>query len=75
MVRVEARAPPQELPKVMVELVALAELAELVVLVVLAGLVAPAEDKQANIVEMMMTMMMIPTNAERQGMMGSRPNS
>ena len=72
VVRVEARAPPQELPKMMVEPVALKILVELVAL---AELVAQVEGEQASVVEMTMTMTMTPTNAEKQGIVGSCPDS
>ena len=41
----------------------------------LVELVAQAEGEQASVVEMTTMMTMTPTNAEKQGMMGSRPDS
>ena len=75
VVRVETRTPPQELPKVTAELVALAGLVVLAELVALAEPVAQVESEQASGVEMMMITTMTPTNVERQGILGSHPNS
>ena len=75
VVRVEARAPPQELPKVLAELVAQVELVAQAELVARVELVAQVGSEQANVVEMMTTMTMTPTNAGKQGIMGSRPDN
>ena len=59
----------------LVEQAALVERAALEALVVLAELVAQVGGKQASVVGMTTMKMMTPVNAERQGMVGSRPDS